>query len=148
MSYTLLDAHRQPYQSETPGELAGNNSTNVYGRLNCPMAAMWIARGKYVKNRVFFANEAAAVAADYRPCYACMPDEHRAWKAKDRCGRPETMIVELPPEERHTYTFVFETAFGPFKKEVEMTHRIYDPPNANTDEAFFAWINALDDLNK
>jgi methylphosphotriester-DNA--protein-cysteine methyltransferase len=32
--------------------------------------------------RVFFADEATAIAAGYRPCGACMRAEYRAWKAR------------------------------------------------------------------
>jgi methylphosphotriester-DNA--protein-cysteine methyltransferase len=39
-----------------------------------------IARGGYVKQRVFFADEASAIAAGYRPCAVCMPAEYAAWK--------------------------------------------------------------------
>jgi hypothetical protein len=42
------------------------------GRLDCPSALKWIAKGHYVKHRVFFA-EAAAVAAGYKPCQRCLP---------------------------------------------------------------------------
>jgi methylphosphotriester-DNA--protein-cysteine methyltransferase len=34
-----------------------------------------------VPHRVFFEDEAAAVAAGYRPCGVCMPEEYAAWKA-------------------------------------------------------------------
>jgi methylphosphotriester-DNA--protein-cysteine methyltransferase len=30
---------------------------------------------------VFFADEATAIAAGYRPCFVCMREEYRAWKA-------------------------------------------------------------------
>jgi hypothetical protein len=36
----------------------------------------WIAKGHYVKQRVF-ADEPAAIAAGYRPCRR--PPEHAAW---------------------------------------------------------------------
>jgi methylphosphotriester-DNA--protein-cysteine methyltransferase len=39
-----------------------------------------IAIGGYVKYRVFFATEADAVAAGYRPCAVCMPAQYRSWK--------------------------------------------------------------------
>jgi methylphosphotriester-DNA--protein-cysteine methyltransferase len=39
-----------------------------------------ISRGGYVKHRVFFADEATAVAAGYRPCARCLPDRYSAWK--------------------------------------------------------------------
>jgi methylphosphotriester-DNA--protein-cysteine methyltransferase len=41
-----------------------------------------IARGGYVKQRVFFLDEAAAVAAGFRPCAVCMPERYARWKAK------------------------------------------------------------------
>jgi methylphosphotriester-DNA--protein-cysteine methyltransferase len=39
-----------------------------------------IARGGYVKDRVFFRNERDARAAGYRPCAVCLPLKYRAWK--------------------------------------------------------------------
>jgi len=53
----------------------------VYGRLDCPAALRAIARGGYVRNRVFFADDQTAVAAGYRPCAVCLPNEHAQWKA-------------------------------------------------------------------
>jgi methylphosphotriester-DNA--protein-cysteine methyltransferase len=43
-----------------------------------------IARGGYVKHRVFFRNERDARAAGYRPCAICMPEKYRAWKNRGR----------------------------------------------------------------
>lgn len=79
--YTLLGADGRPYESTTPGSLGGHRRTKVYGRLDCPAAVRAIARGGYVANRVFFADRAAAQAAGFRPCGACLREEHRAWKA-------------------------------------------------------------------
>ncbi len=53
----------------------------MYGRLDCPTALRYLAKGQYAAHRVFFADEATAVAAGYRPCGSCLPDEYRAWKA-------------------------------------------------------------------
>ena len=64
-----------------PGTLGGHRRTKGYGRLDCPTALRWIARGKYVRHRVFFADEETAIAAGYRPCAHCMPEEYRRWKA-------------------------------------------------------------------
>jgi hypothetical protein len=80
-TYTLLGPDRQPYQSATSGELGGYRPGRVYGRLDCPAALRAIARGGYVRNRVFFADEQTAVAAGYRPCAVCLPDEYAQWKA-------------------------------------------------------------------
>jgi methylphosphotriester-DNA--protein-cysteine methyltransferase len=77
---TLLGPDRQPYQSATPGALGGHRPRRVYGRLDCPAALRAIARGGYVRNRVFFADEQTAVAAGYRPRAVCLPDEYTQWK--------------------------------------------------------------------
>jgi methylphosphotriester-DNA--protein-cysteine methyltransferase len=63
------------------GTLGGHRRSRIYGRLDCPGAERWIARGHYVQHRVFFADEATAVAAGYRPCARCMPAEYAAWRA-------------------------------------------------------------------
>ncbi|MGH8448818.1 hypothetical protein [Pseudomonas sp.] len=42
-----------------------------------------IAHGGYVKDRVFFLDEASAIAAGYRPCAICMPVEYRQWKFQE-----------------------------------------------------------------
>lgn len=78
--YRLLDADARPCASPTPGLLGGNRGTRVYGRLDCRAALRAIAAGGYVAHRVFFADEATAVAAGYRPCAVCLPTAHRAWR--------------------------------------------------------------------
>jgi methylated-DNA-[protein]-cysteine S-methyltransferase len=80
-SYTLLGAAGRPYESPEPGALGGHRGNRVYGRLDCAGARRWIAKGKYVTNRVFFADEETAIAAGYRPCAGCMPERYREWKA-------------------------------------------------------------------
>ena len=69
------------------GTVGGHRGTRIYGRLDCTSALRAIAMGGYVKYRVFFAGEADAVAAGYRPCARCMPDKYRAWKARPGDGR-------------------------------------------------------------
>ena len=68
-TYTLIGADGKPYQSQTKGVLGGHRKDKIYGRLDCKGAARWIARGYYVKQRVFFADEATAIEAGYRPCF-------------------------------------------------------------------------------
>jgi methylphosphotriester-DNA--protein-cysteine methyltransferase len=63
------------------GTLGGHRATRIYGRLDCPSALRAIERGGYVKHRVFFADEAEAIAAGYRPCARCLPDRYRDWKS-------------------------------------------------------------------
>jgi hypothetical protein len=80
--YKLTGADGKQVPSETPGALGGHRRNKIYGRLDCAGAASWIAKGHYVKQRVFFADEATAVAAGYRPCARCMPAAYAAWKQK------------------------------------------------------------------
>jgi hypothetical protein len=82
MPYRLVGADGVEYVSETKGTLGGHRRNRIYGSLDCPGAARWIAKGHYVKQRVFFADEATAIAAGYRPCATCLPEEYKVWKAK------------------------------------------------------------------
>ena len=79
--YRLLAADRSSYESEEPGTLGGHRRTRIYGRLDCAGAKRAIARGGYVANRVFFRDEATAIAAGFRPCAGCMPERYAQWKA-------------------------------------------------------------------
>jgi methylphosphotriester-DNA--protein-cysteine methyltransferase len=81
MSYRLIDAHGKSVVSDTPGLLGGNRRLKIYGRLDCPSAIRALPRG-YAKRRVFFADEATAIAAGYRPCAVCMPAEYQRWKTR------------------------------------------------------------------
>ena len=83
--YKLLGADGKIYESETPGALGGNYSgkDKIYGRLDCPWALSSIRRfpGVYEKTRVFFKDEATALAAGYRPCGNCMRAQYREYMA-------------------------------------------------------------------
>ena len=87
--FTLIGPDGAPTRSAVPGTLGGHRRSKVYGRLDCPGALRWIAKGRYVAHRVFFADEATALAAGYRPCARCLRARHREWKA----GR---MTVRIP----------------------------------------------------
>jgi methylphosphotriester-DNA--protein-cysteine methyltransferase len=56
-------------------QLGGYRPGKIYGKLSC-------SSGKKMKvaNRVFFHNEAEAIAAGYRPCAHCLPEKYKAWK--------------------------------------------------------------------
>ncbi len=79
-TYTLMGSDGKPYLSCVPGIVGGQRGGKLYGRLECRAALQAIARGGYVKHRVFFQNEATAIAAGYRPCAVCMPEEYAVWK--------------------------------------------------------------------
>ncbi|WP_166908184.1 Ada metal-binding domain-containing protein [Mycobacterium sp. DL440] len=82
--YTLIGADGRPYRCAAPGTLGGHRGSKLYGRLDCPSALRTLAAGGYVRNRVFFADEATAVAAGYRPCAVCLPHDYRVWKRTER----------------------------------------------------------------
>jgi hypothetical protein len=78
--FRLVDPDGRWVPSATPGTLGGHRRGRIYGRLDCPAALRAIARGGYVDQRVFFADEAAARAAGYRACAVCLPEAYAAWK--------------------------------------------------------------------
>jgi len=87
--YRLIGPDGKEFLSPTAGTLGGHRKNKLYGRLDCPCALRWLAKGHIVKHRVFFADEATAVAAGYRPCAVCMPDAYRRWKqARQPMGQP------------------------------------------------------------
>jgi len=77
--FTLTGSDGERYESSTPGQLGGHRRGKLYGRLDCPSALRAIARGGYVAHRVFFADQQTAVAAGYRPCAVCLPQQYAAW---------------------------------------------------------------------
>lgn len=81
-TYKLLGADGKTYESTTKGEYGGTSQRRIYGKLTCRAALAALQKvGPYAAERVFFADEAAAKAAGYRPCGTCMPDEYKDWKA-------------------------------------------------------------------
>ena len=78
--YRLTGADGKVYESRTKGTLGGHRQDRIYGTLDCKGAARWIAKGYYVKQRVFFADEQTAIAAGFRPCYECLREKYREWK--------------------------------------------------------------------
>jgi len=40
-----------------------------------------IARGGYIRQRVFFLDAPTAIAAGYRPCWLCLRAAYRQWQA-------------------------------------------------------------------
>ncbi|HET6510336.1 MAG TPA: methylated-DNA--[protein]-cysteine S-methyltransferase [Baekduia sp.] len=93
--HTLTGRDGRPYASSTPGTLGGHRRGRVYGRLDCPGALRAIARGGYVAERVFFADEPTAIAAGYRPCATCLPAAHATWKERRSVPLTHT-TVESP----------------------------------------------------
>jgi len=78
--YKLLGPDGTLYLSERRGLFGGHRGGRGYGRMDCRAALRAIAKGGYVRHRVFFADEAAAIAAGYRPCAVCLPDRYALWK--------------------------------------------------------------------
>jgi hypothetical protein len=81
--FDLLGPDRKLYSSAIPGSLGGNRRMKIYGRLDCASAKRAVAKGTtYQKHRVFFADEATAIAAGYRPCAKCMSQQYKVWCAE------------------------------------------------------------------
>ena len=80
MAYHLLQPDGIATESPTPGTLGGNSTLKIYGRLDCARAIAALPLG-YAKHRVFFADEATAIRAGYRPCGRCMHEQYAIWKA-------------------------------------------------------------------
>jgi methylphosphotriester-DNA--protein-cysteine methyltransferase len=84
-TYRLIGADGRPFDSATKGTLGGHRRSKIYGRLDCPGALRAIVRGNtYQKSRVFFADEATAIAAGYRPCAVCLRDAYRKWRQQQQ----------------------------------------------------------------
>lgn len=78
--YKLIDSSGNLYYSAAKGTIGGHSGLKIYGRLDCSSAQRYLAKGQYFRYRVFFADEATAVAAGYRPCAICMRDKYLIWK--------------------------------------------------------------------
>ncbi|MFI6585847.1 hypothetical protein [Embleya sp. NPDC050493] len=93
--YTLIGSDGRPYRSTTPGTLGGTTNGRLYGRLDCRSALRAIARGGYVASRVFFADEAVAVAAGFRPCAVCLPAAYARWKGRPPAPHTDAELAAL-----------------------------------------------------
>ena len=83
--YRLITADGSSVSSPTKGTVGGHRKNRIYGRLDCKAARRALGTGRsYEQQRVFFADEATAIAAGYRPCAVCMPEQYKAWKAEGR----------------------------------------------------------------
>jgi methylphosphotriester-DNA--protein-cysteine methyltransferase len=79
----MMPVQRVTRSGAQRGRLGGNRQSGIYGRLDCPSALRALARGgPYPRYRVFFVDEAEAVAAGFRPCAVCLPAEYKRWKAQ------------------------------------------------------------------
>jgi hypothetical protein len=80
----LLGPDGKKYASATPGTLGGNGKQRVYVKLTCGSARSAIRRWgeAYTRTRVFFADEATAIAAGYRPCGNCMRGAYAEWRKR------------------------------------------------------------------
>lgn len=79
-TFKLLAPDGSTILSKSPGQLGGNREAKIYGMLTCTAANAALAKG-YARHRVFFADEAAAIAAGYRPCGRCLRERYRQWRA-------------------------------------------------------------------
>lgn len=86
-SYGLVGRDGRLRTSSRKGAFGGHRGTKIYGRLDCRAARLAIAKGGYVRHRVFFASAADAIAAGYRPCAVCLPGAYAKWKQRTLTSR-------------------------------------------------------------
>lgn len=79
--YKILGADGRIYLSSQAAKIGGYRARKIVGRLDCQSAAAAIARGGYVKERVFFRSLVVAEKLGYRPCGRCLPRAYAEWKA-------------------------------------------------------------------
>jgi hypothetical protein len=101
----LLGADGRFHESRSKGLLGGNARLKIYGRLDCPSALRAIKNGPtYARHRVFFADEASATAAGFRPCGVCMRAAYAKWKAAKQknnlSARPDTKQSTYGPNKK------------------------------------------------
>lgn len=77
--FKLINDNGEIEESSEPGNLGGNRDLRIYGRLDCWSANIYVKKGSYQKARVFFKDEATAIAAGYRPCGHCMRERYGEW---------------------------------------------------------------------
>jgi hypothetical protein len=83
--YQLIAADGTRITSTTPGLFGGYRKERRYGRLDCKVARRALQNGAlYAQQRVFFADEATAIAAGYHPCPVCMNPTPKPRKRKKR----------------------------------------------------------------
>ena len=76
------------YKSDTKGEFGGHKGSKIYGTMDCSTAQRFLKKGTYQDSRVFFADEATAIACKYHPCGDCLPEKHAKWKEGSLAGLP------------------------------------------------------------
>lgn len=81
--YFLTDENGKQKMSQEKGTLGGYQGMHIYGKLDCRSALRHLALGHYAPSRVFFADEATAISAGYRPCGVCMREKYLVWKANE-----------------------------------------------------------------
>lgn len=80
--YKLMGPDGNFYLSPEKGLFGGNGAAKIYGRLDCGAALNAIKKyGElYNSTKVFFKDEADAIAAGFRPCGNCMKAHYKLWK--------------------------------------------------------------------
>ena len=81
--YRLIGPDGVMYESATKGTLGGHSKQKVYGRADrCPAATRNLSNYPtlFWQHSVWFATEADAIAAGFRPCGACLRERYAEWK--------------------------------------------------------------------
>jgi hypothetical protein len=62
-TYICRDGTNKPICTKEKGTLGGHSRLKIYGKLDCPSALRFLAKGQYKKFRVFFEDEQTAISA-------------------------------------------------------------------------------------
>lgn len=98
--YRLLGKGGEFFDSVLPGTFGGHRRLKIYGQLDCWSANAHLKKGHYAQHRVFFADEATAIANGYRPCGHCMRERYREWKRGGELGTETYPWLVVPPDKK------------------------------------------------
>ena len=143
--YHLIGPDGKPYDSLEPGTLGGYSRMKIYGRLDCPSALRHIANGNYVKYRVFFRDEITAIAAGYRPCAKCMPEQYKRWKAAQELKKQGKEQQPMTNEEiiEKCFEILKQLPEGTWTSTGELVSPITDLSGTDRESVLFKIHNAL-----
>ena len=85
--YHLIDSNGKTYESTEPGLFGGHRKKKIYGRLDCPSAARYIAKGQYVKFRVFLGQSLFLWDLTHDPT--------KIYTGRHPCLNPEGMLGSI-----------------------------------------------------
>lgn len=75
--YIIIGSSGKEYVNSTQGTLCVHKRLKIYDKLDYPSTLGHIAKGHYVKQRVFYKGKEIEIAAGYSSCNICMPERYK-----------------------------------------------------------------------